>query len=64
MKRIITFTKESRKKIKNQNNKVEIGKHNIELNDEIENNKTFTKWQRRKIRNPKNDEWIEENNIW
>jgi hypothetical protein len=43
LKRIITFTKESRKKIKNQNNKVEIRKHNIELKDEIENNKTFTK---------------------
>ena len=64
MKRIITFTKKSRKKIKNQNDKVEIGKHNIELNDEIENNKTFTKWKGRKIRNPKNDDWIEENNIW
>jgi len=43
LKRIITFTKESRKKIKNQNNKVEIGKHSIELKDEIENNKIFTK---------------------
>jgi hypothetical protein len=43
LKRIITFTKESGKKNRNQNNKVEIGKHNIELKDEIKNNRTFTK---------------------
>jgi hypothetical protein len=51
LKRIITFTKEPRKKIRNHNNEEQIKKHNtINL---LKINKTFTKGLRKEIRNKK-----------
>jgi hypothetical protein len=51
LKRIITFTRGPRKKIKIQNNKNQIGKHNtIKLNwmMKLKTTKIFTKWSRKK----------------
>jgi stalled ribosome rescue protein Dom34 len=67
LKRIIIFTKRPRKKIRNQNNKDQIGKHDtINLNwmMKLKTDKTFTKGPRKKIKNPKNKDQIAECNIW
>jgi hypothetical protein len=67
LKRIITFTKESRKKIRNQNNNDQIKKHNtINLNwmIKLKTNRTFIKKPRKKIKNQKNADQIGEYNIW
>jgi hypothetical protein len=56
LKGIITFTRWSRKKIKNQNNEDQIEKHNIINLDwmiKLKINKTFAKWTRKKTRNQK-----------
>jgi len=55
-KRIITFTIELRKKIKNQNNKDQIEKHytiNLKWMMKLKIKKNFTKESRKKIRNKK-----------
>jgi len=57
LKRIITFTKQPRKKIRNQNNNDQIGKHNIinlDLRMKFKTNKSFTKESRKKIKNKRN----------
>jgi hypothetical protein len=67
LKRIINFTKESRKKIRNQNNNDQIKKHNtINLNwmIKLKTNRTFIKKPRKKIKNQKNEDQIGEYNIW
>jgi len=51
LKRIITFNKGSRKKIKNQNNEDQIRKHNtinLNWNMKLKTNKTFTKRPKKK----------------
>ena len=61
LKRIITFTKDSRKKIRNQNNEDQIEKYNTinwNCRMKLKINKTLTKGPRNKIRNPKNEDQI------
>jgi hypothetical protein len=61
LKRIITFTKDSRKKIRNQNNEDQIEKYNTinwNCRMKLKINKTLTKGLRNKIRNPKNEDQI------
>jgi DNA-binding transcriptional regulator PaaX len=53
------FYKRTNKKIKNQNNKDQIGKHNtINLNwrMKLKTNKTYTKETRKKNKNQKNED--------
>jgi hypothetical protein len=61
LKRIITFTKDSRKKNRNQNNEDQIEKYNTinwNCRMKLKINKTLTKGPRNKIRNPKNEDQI------
>ena len=61
LKRIITFTKDSRKKIRNQNNEDQIEKYNTinwNCRMKLKINKTLTKGPRNKIKNPKNEDQI------
>jgi len=67
LKKVVTFTKGLRKKIKNQNKKNQIEKHNtINLNwrMKLKITKFFTKKPEKEIRNPNNKDYIEEYNIW
>jgi len=61
------FYKKTKKKIRNQNNENQNGKHNIiNLNwmMKLKTNKNFIKGPRQKIRNPNNKDQIGEYNIW
>jgi hypothetical protein len=67
LKRIITFTKGTRKRNSNQNNENQIEKYNTINSDwkmKLKINETFTKQQRKKIENQKNKNQIEKYNIW
>jgi hypothetical protein len=62
-----SFYKKTKKKIKNQNNKDQIEKHNtINLNwmMKLKTNKIFIKGLRKKNKSQKNEDQIEKYNIW